>query len=198
MISCQKMSVVGALGLWAISVAQAQTLSVRPQGSEVRFDWSQMASNTVYALEGTEDLRTPDWQRLPAFQRAALPDLSHVMPPGPKPPVRFFRLEAIDRGELLSSGPLTELSALALSFLQMQVGIVDAVAHGADVHFITYRTVDGRGREVTASAAVALPTGGSPGPYPLLSWQHGTVTETNNAPSVVGSNQWAPAAVMAS
>ena len=112
MISVKKISVVAALGSWAILVAQAQTLSVRPQGGEVRFDWSQVASNTVYALEATDDLRTPDWQRLPAFERSAVPDLSHVFAPGATDSFRFFRLEAIDRGELLSSGPLTELSAL--------------------------------------------------------------------------------------
>lgn len=48
---------------------------------------------------------------------------------------------------------------------------------------LTYQTVDGYGKAVTASGVVALPNKGNQVASPLLSFQHGTIFQDKEAPS---------------
>lgn len=52
-----------------------------------------------------------------------------------------------------------------------------------DVYQLTYTTIDARGNDTTATGVLALPKGGLRA-LPLLSYQHGTIHEKNEAPSV--------------
>jgi len=74
-----------------------------------------------------------------------------------------------------------------------------ALKCGVDVYKYEYFTVDGRGNETTASAALMIPTGASPvcsGPRPIVAGLHGTVTDQNyNLADFSGTNQASPRAL---
>lgn len=70
---------------------------------------------------------------------------------------------------------------------------------GVDVYKYEYFTVDGRGQETTASAALMIPTGSGAecsGPRPVVAGLHGTVTDRNyNLADFSGTNQASPRAM---
>jgi alpha-beta hydrolase superfamily lysophospholipase len=90
---------------------------------------------------------------------------------------------ALTSATLLKTVPLADLAAVLDS--------VPTLGHRARYAVTTYRltyvTVDGDGREVTASALAAVPVKPAGQRSPVMSWQHGTLFEdfrvpSNNAP----------------
>lgn len=64
-------------------------------------------------------------------------------------------------------------------------------------HRIIYRTVDGRGRELTASGLVSVPVKPAGASSPVISYQHGTIFTNAEAPSMHAAGDEA-AVIMAS
>lgn len=58
------------------------------------------------------------------------------------------------------------------------------VVYAVDNYRISYRTVDGFGRELTASGLLSLPVKPAGTASPILSYQHGTIFNNAEAPSV--------------
>jgi pimeloyl-ACP methyl ester carboxylesterase len=69
--------------------------------------------------------------------------------------------------------------------------------YDVDNHRLTYRTIDGRGRPITASGLVSVPVRAAGARSPVMSYQHGTLYKDAQAPSnhAVAKE---PAVVMAS
>lgn len=84
------------------------------------------------------------------------------------------------RGELLSSRLKHHLSAEKATTIASTYGGVHP-SYAVDVYEVIYQTIDGLGKEVKASGAVAVPLGAPPAP--LVSIQHGTVFEKESVPS---------------
>ena len=55
--------------------------------------------------------------------------------------------------------------------------------YAVDNHRLTYRTLDGSGRAITASGLVSIPVKAPGAPSPVLSYQHGTLFKDAQAPS---------------
>jgi pimeloyl-ACP methyl ester carboxylesterase len=83
------------------------------------------------------------------------------------------------RGDLVSSRLRFHLTPQDLTRFAMPG--LRSPSYPVDVYEIVYRTVDGTGKLVDASGAVAVPVGASS--MPVVSIQHGTVFEKNAVPS---------------
>jgi len=73
---------------------------------------------------------------------------------------------------LVSSTPKRVLSKTQLISLYSSYGAASYIRNGIKTYAITYKTKDYNGIETIASAAVIVPD--SPGPYPLINYNHGT------------------------
>jgi hypothetical protein len=84
------------------------------------------------------------------------------------------------RGDLVSSRFRYRITAAEAAAAAAPFGKVERPC-AIDLYELEYRTLDGKGREVTASGAVAVP--GCASPAPMVSVQHGTVFERQEVPS---------------
>jgi hypothetical protein len=91
---------------------------------------------------------------------------------------------SIDRGKVLSAEPLATFTRAQLEEIRAQAGELDLPAPEFDVTCtkLRYETIDLRGEQTTASGLECAPVG-APGPRPLLSYQHGTVSSDSEIPS---------------
>jgi pimeloyl-ACP methyl ester carboxylesterase len=87
------------------------------------------------------------------------------------------------RGELISYELLDSWSVAQVDSLLLSLGVAIPVANGIDVYKVRYATIDARGEGRTeASGALVVPTGAT-GPFPLASYQHGTILLKEDVPS---------------
>lgn len=89
----------------------------------------------------------------------------------------FFTVNAVSQ-ELISSEFLE-----SRSWAQMQADISPLMQNGVELYKITYTTLDVFGVLDTASGLLVLPVRSVPFVYPLLCYQHGTVSGPNDVPS---------------
>lgn len=119
---------------------------------------------------------------------------------------RFFRVLAVpksERGRLVSSSNLTNYSPTFLNSLFTNLvssssftnyspaflnslftnsGIFATAQYGVSVHKLVYETVGPWGEKIQASGLLAVPQTNGPA-WPLVSYQHGTMTLKSEAPS---------------
>jgi len=98
---------------------------------------------------------------------------------------RFFRVVAApkaDRGLLLSTSNLTNYSPTFLNSLFQNADIPVTAQNGVTVHKLVYETVGPWGGKIQASGLLAVPQTNGPA-WPLVSYQHGTMTKKSDAPS---------------
>ncbi len=87
------------------------------------------------------------------------------------------------RGELLGYELTDSWSLMQVDSLLTALGLTIPVTNGIDIYKIRYSTIDARGESRTeASGALVVPTG-VPGPFPLASYQHGTILLKEEVPS---------------
>jgi pimeloyl-ACP methyl ester carboxylesterase len=98
---------------------------------------------------------------------------------------RFYRVWAVpaaQRGNVLSSVLVTTLSTNEIG-LVFALGDIPVVPHyGVRLYRVVYETTSPLGARTQASAALVLPLNVGE-PLPLVTYQHGTLTQTNAAPS---------------
>jgi len=97
---------------------------------------------------------------------------------------RVVRVPAAERGSVLSVTNVETVSADLLTFLFEQAQIPIAAKYDVLCLRVDYETIDPLGARTIASGALLLPIG-VPQPLPVLSYQHGTTTMTNGAPSAL-------------
>ena len=100
--------------------------------------------------------------------------------------IRLYRVVAVPpatRGKLLSYSPPTFYSTSMLDFFFGLYGINITAQYDVNWYEVVYETIDPLGGRTTASGGLFLPvqTGRN---WPLLSYSHGTTTQTNQVPSV--------------
>jgi hypothetical protein len=104
--------------------------------------------------------------------------------------MRLYRVVAVQpatRGKLLSSNFLAFYSTNLINFFLSYVGATNITAqYDVNWYKVVYETVDPLGGRTTASGGLFLPaqTGIN---WPLASYSHGTITQTNLVPSVLNS-----------
>lgn len=102
-------------------------------------------------------------------------------------PNRFYRLLSVapvQRGAALSTSFQGTLSTAELALLFNLGGVLLTPQYPVRLYTLVYQTITPWGAGTTASGALMLPDN-APGPYPLASYQHGTITVTNYAPSAL-------------
>ena len=102
---------------------------------------------------------------------------------------RFYRVAAVpaaERGTVLSASLQSTVSAFYLTLIFNLGGIPISPQYNVRLYKVRYETIDPVGARTVASGALLLPenTGRT---LPLVSYQHGTITQTNLAPSAMTS-----------
>jgi hypothetical protein len=88
---------------------------------------------------------------------------------------------SVTNGKLLTANRMITLSAPEVS--QRLQGTGAQAQNGVHIYKLTYRTQTPNGQAIDASGILALPDTGAP-QFPLISIQHGTITDKADAPSV--------------
>jgi dienelactone hydrolase len=98
---------------------------------------------------------------------------------------QFYRVLALppaERGRVLSVTNLGSYTTLQITFILSLADVDVTPEHPVDLHKFLYETIDAWGGRTVASGLLVVPQG-LVRPLPLVSYQHGTVTETNDVPS---------------
>jgi dienelactone hydrolase len=173
----------------ANSSAQAapapEVTNVTFSAGQPELNWTVAAPGDAYTVQSSDSLTDGIW---------LVPRVEHLWPINPpswrdtRPPdapVRFYRVLAVppaQRGQVLSSTLAQTLSTNQIQFLFNFAGIPLTPQYGVRLYKLVYETIDVNGGRTRASGALAVPVGVGQ-PLPLVSYQHGTLTRTNDAPS---------------
>jgi hypothetical protein len=114
---------------------------------------------------------------------------------------RLFRVISrppmVERGRLISAERTATYSIPTLTFMFAFGGVPVTPQHEVEVYRLVYQTVDPWGLPTRASAALAVPRREGR-IWPLLAYQHGTITAQGQAPSAASSTEGLIGVVLAS
>ena len=158
--------------------------SIHQSTNGVSLQWSNTAAGQAYTVQSRDRLTGGIW--LPLDSSQPWPTVQTQWNDPTTQLMRFYRVAAVQpatRGKLLSSTLMTNFSAFTLNLLYLANGINLTAQYGVNCYRVVYETIDPLGGRTTASGGLYLPqkTGVS---WPLLSFSHGTETQTNEVPSV--------------
>ncbi len=147
--------------------------------------WSNAVPGQAYTLQSRDRLTNSIWlvldspQPWPTVQTQWNDTLSSTQL------MRFYRVVAVPpatRGKLLSSSLVGSYSTTTLNLYFSLYGVNLTAQYGVNWYRVVYETIDPLGGRTTASGGLFLPaqTGVN---WPLLSYSHGTLTQTNQSPS---------------
>jgi hypothetical protein len=147
--------------------------------------WSNSVAGESYTLQARDRMTHSIWLTLdspqpwPTVQTQWNDTISSTQL------MRFYRVAGVQpatRGKLLSSTLVTNFSAFTLNLFYFLNGISLTAQYGVNCYKVVYQTIDPLGGRTTASGGLYLPqhTGIN---WPLLSFSHGTITQTNDVPS---------------
>lgn len=185
-----KLARVGVYGLTLFLFAihshseLAPSLQIRTQGDQVQLSWNAAWTGAVYTVQSASRLTIPDWQ--PVGGDANWP-ISATEWTGPKPSggTTFYRLLVTlgaQRGTIETNALLRGYTAVELGALLARYFVPGVTPVPVEAWRVVYSTVDAHGGPTRASALVVVPN--LPGTsLPIVSYQHGTVTQRENVPS---------------
>ena len=88
------------------------------------------------------------------------------------------------RGELISYEKTDSWTQTQVDSVINELGLTIVAANGLDIYKLLYKTIDALGESQTiASGALMVPTGIA-GPFPMSSYQHGTIVRKDDVPSM--------------
>lgn len=199
-------ALVGVLLLAAVaftstgsSQSAVQISQFSRQGPTVTLDWADQGTGVSFVLQSRENLQEGLW----LIDRSQSPgpfSLNRWSGPYSPSGSRFFRVLAVpaaQRGKLLSNTLLKEYTLLELFVGLNQLNIPVVPQSGVRVRKVVYETIDPSGARTIASGILALPTTVSK-PLPLVSYQHGTLVNRADAPSVSLTGEGQIAVILAS
>ena len=174
-------------------MVQAQDLRFTASGQAANgfsMQWSNAVAGQSYTVQSRDRMTNSIWLTLdspqpwPTVQTQWNDSISTTQF------MRFYRVVAVPpatRGKLLSSNFLASYSASTINFYLGLVGATNITAqYGVNWHRVVYETIDPLGGRTTASGGLFVPvqTGTN---WPLISYSHGTITQTNLVPSVLSA-----------
>jgi hypothetical protein len=149
-----------------------------------RLAWPALGTNSAYSIQFQDSPEDQIWRLadspvpFPVSSNTWLSsDLTNTS--------RFFRVVGVPgatRGRVISVNLSNTLSTATLTFLFSLAGVNITPQYDVQMYQVVYETIDPTGARTIASGALILPQN-PPGSLPLVSYQHGTVTLTNDAPS---------------
>jgi len=156
-----------------------------PTTNGLLLQWSNSVAGQSYTVQGRDRLTNSIWLTLdspqpwPTVQTQWNDTISSTQS------MRFYRVVGVEpavRGKLLSATLWTNFSRLFLVFAYATYGINVSPQYGVNCYRVVYESIDPLGGRTTASGGLFLPqtTGHN---WPLLSFSHGTLTQTNDVPS---------------
>lgn len=182
--------------MWAVGVALATALTAsstenRPQLSwslqqdQLHLEWSPAEPNARYTVETAPQVTGSAWSPVGS------PDLWPTVETswtGPRPAgsAAYFRLQihppALNRGTVETLTLIRHFTVAELNAIIADYGVPGIQPVAVSAWRVLYSTVDPHGNPIRASALVVAPSAGTT-PVPLVSYQHGTVTERDDVPS---------------
>ena len=93
----------------------------------------------------------------------------------------------VGRGATISTTLLAEQSADELNATRNALGFPITATYDVTLYKIVYETIDPQGNMTQASGALIIPEGS--GDFPMVTYQHGTMTSRDEAPSAGGFEQ---------
>ncbi len=159
--------------------------SSRQTTNGLLLQWSNSVAGQSYTVQGRDRLSNSIWLTLdspqpwPTVQTQGNDTISSTQL------MRFYRVVAVQpatRGKLLSSSLMTNFNTFTLNLFYALNGIRLTAQYGVNCYKVVYETIDPLGGRTTASGGLYLPqhTGVN---WPLFSFSHGTLTQTNDVPS---------------
>ena len=147
--------------------------------------WSNSVVGQPYTLQGRDRMANSIWLTLDSPQPWPTVQTQWNDPISSAQLMRFYRVVAVQpatRGKLLSSSLVTNFNAFTLNIFYLLNGIPLTAQYGVNCYKVVYETIDPLGGRTTASGGLYLPqqTGKN---WPLFSFSHGTLTQTNDVPS---------------
>lgn len=149
-----------------------------------QLEWNASTPELEFTVEVRDALGSGEWLPLPGV---SWPRTERQMLDGGDSGARFYRVVGTpivgQRGRVVSATLVTNLSQLQIQLIFTFASIPISPQSGVKVYKLIYETVDAQGLRTQASGSLALPDNRPAGGLPLVSYQHGTVTEREDVPS---------------
>ncbi len=168
------------------------------QSGQISLGWEVPGEGWTFRVEEAEQPGAP-WALAPGGETGLSRNwLDNRMADGAS---RIFRVVSrapvVNRGALISAERTATYNIPTLTFLFAFGGVPVTPQHEVEVYRVVYQTVDPWGLPTRASAALAVPKRAGR-TWPLLAYQHGTITADAEAPSAASSTEGLIGVVLAS
>ena len=154
-------------------------------GNAYQLEWSSSPADFQFTVETRENLTAAQWQPVPGVTWPITN--TTVLLPNSALVDSFFRIRAVpnpaNRGAVVAVTQTATLPAFQIQLLLGLQGITSITPrNGVRFYQVRYETVDAHGFKTQASGGLAVPDVAG-GAFPLISYQHGTVTQREDVPS---------------
>ncbi len=179
---------VACFWLALLNVGQAQGLRFTPcirTTNGFSLQWTNAVAGQAYTLQSRDKITNSLWLTLDAPQPWPTVQTQWNETITSTQSLRIYRVVAVQpatRGKLLSSNLVQSYSTSTLNTYFAYYGIPVTAQFAVKHYKIVYATIDPLGGRTQASGALFLPQNAGAA-LPLLSYQHGTTTMTNDVPS---------------
>ena len=149
--------------------------------------WTSAGANTAYTVQTRDGFPEGLWLLPPATNPWPVETTSWTESTAPTNSSRFYRVVAVplaQRGKVIAIQPGVLLTTNFIALILNGAGVPLTPQYAVQLYKLVYETIDPLGARTVASAAVAIPQGVGKA-LPLFSYQHGTLTLTNDAPSAL-------------
>jgi pimeloyl-ACP methyl ester carboxylesterase len=149
--------------------------------------WTSAGTNVGYTIQSRAGLTDSLWLLPPATNPWPIETTSWTETLQPTNASRFYRVIAVplaQRGKVITIQPGVLLTTNFIALLLNGAGVPLAPQYPVQLYKVIYETIDPLGARTAGSAAIAIPQGVGK-TLPIFSYQHGTLTLTNDAPSAL-------------
>jgi len=173
--------VLGALAFWPAAAADIQCAIERGASGDVLISWADGTPTDGYALECGSNLVGGTWDYTSDIDTWPTDKTNWTTQTSMRQ--GFYRMTETSRGRLIGAVTQVSYSTFEIGVALSLAGLTEfSPNYPVTVYGITYETFDHRGQSTLASGALAVPVGAPA--VPMISYQHGTIFERSNAPSV--------------
>jgi pimeloyl-ACP methyl ester carboxylesterase len=175
---------------WLSSLHAAEPLPLKVTAevsleTGIALRWNDSGLGWNYTVQTRPSLQSGVW--LTRSDRRPWPTTAPEWTDSTADPAQFYQVLAVpaaERGRLLE---FTHQAFMTLPEIALLLGFAEIPVtplYEVDIYRLVYETVDPWGGRTRASGAVVLPVAAEH-PLPLMSYQHGTLILTNEAPSAI-------------